>query len=1440
LLCRACRKNWFVLRKLPKPDSSLSAGSQTLSVTFTPTNLTLYQPATKTVTLQVNPASTMVTWATPAPITYGTALSSGQLNATANVAGTFVYSPPAGTVLTTGSRSLSVTFTPTDSLDYTSSSGSTTLQVNPAATTVVWSAPAAITYGMALGAAQLNATVTPANAGTFAYTPTAGTILGAGSRTLSVTFAPTDGKDYNSSTGGTTLQVNPAGLIVSATSAYGTYGQPLPPLLYSLAGFVNGDTQGSATSGAPSEGTAASPTSTPGVYPIVISQGSLAATNYNFPLFVPGVLTLQQGASSVTVSSQSGSIGSNQSTTLTATVSVTGAGAAPTQTVNFMSGANLLGTGTLSPLDATDSTGTFVLNGSLLTPGANSITAIYGGDSNYGGSTSAAITVTLTSAPGNFGVGSVGTAAPAETLTYNFTSTATLSAVNILTVGVSGLDYTDGGGSTCAAGTTYNSGQSCTVTVAFTPSAPGMRRGAVILSAQGSTLPLATLYLSGFGQAAAVAIDPGTQSSIAALGNNGQGYGSAVDGAGNLYVADNANSQIVEIAAGTFAQSTPVSSGLSAPSAVALDGAGNLYISDTGNARVVMVPNEQGTLNPADMSVMNVPGLSSPNGLATDASGNLYIADAGNGAVIELPAGGGVPSTVIAGLSSVQGLAIDAAGDVYVTGNNQVTEYPQGGGSPTPVGSGFLSPGSVAVDPSGAVYVVDSGNSQTVRVVSGGSAQQTVVVTGISSPQNVSVDAAGNLYVTAGNIVYEVNRTQAAAVVFGSTGVGSNSAPQTVTVSNAGDQPLTISNLAVSPNFLQVASGGTDCNARTELPAAAQCLVAIEFAPSTSGTLAGTVSITDNALNQTASVQTVQLSGNSSQGTQTITFPAIPPQTFGAGPVTLNATASSGLPVSYAVTAGSATVSGNILTITGAGSITVQASQSGNAAYSAATPVMQTFNVTPAATSVSWSASSPITYGTALSATQLDATANVPGTFVYSPPAGTVLNAGSQTLSVTFTPTDGTDYSSSNGSVTLQVNQAAQTITFTQNAPSSAQYNTSFTVAATASSGLPVSFGSSGACSNAGTLFTMTSGTGTCSVMASQSGNSNYVAASPATQSTAATPAAQSVTFTGAPASAPYQSTFVVVATTNSGVIPTITASGSCSVSATTVTITKGSGTCSLTAKWAATQNFLAASASQSTTATKATPTVTFTGAPLTAPYLSTFAVSATTNAGITATITASGTCSASGTTISMTSGTGKCSMTAKWAATTNYLTASALQSTTAVKLAPTLTWATPSPIIYGTALSGTQLNATANTAGSFAYSPVAGTVLAAGNHNLTVTFTPTLTQNYLTGTAKVVISVNKTGTTTTIASNTPNPSTVGKAVKVQFNVVPASGYGTPTGHITLSSTTGESCTATLNAGAGSCSVIFNTSGSRTLTASYGGDVNDNTSVSVAVTQSVN
>ena len=255
-----------------------------------------------------------------------------------------------------------------------------------------------------------------------------------------------------------------------------------------------------------------------------------------------------------------------------------------------------------------------------------------------------------------------------------------------------------------------------------------------------------------------------------------------------------------------------------------------------------------------------------------------------------------------------------------------------------------------------------------------------------------------------------------------------------------------------------------------------------------------------------------------------------------------------------------------------------------------------------------------------------------------------------------------------------------------------------------------------------------------------------------------------------------------------------------------------------------------AAQVTQSTTATKATPTVTFTGAPAMAAYESTFSIAATTNASTKAVITATGgNCTLSGTTITITKGTGTCVMTAKWATDTHYLAASVIQKTVAEKLNTTITWPTPAAISYGTALSATQLNGTASydgdpLAGTFVYTPPSGRILAAGSTTLSLKFTPTLVGNYATVTDTVTLVVNKLSTTTQITSTVPSAPTAGQSVSVKMHV--ASGYGTPTQTVAITSSTGESCTATLSGGNGACAIVFAAAGTRTLTANYGGDTN--------------
>jgi hypothetical protein len=150
--------------------------------------------SSSTTSLNVTQAVPVITWSSPASIAAGTALSATQLDATASVAGTFVYSPAAGTVPSGGTDTLSVTFTPTDTTDYTTTAKTVSVTVGQATPVITWATPAAITYGTALSATQLDATASVA--GTFAYTPAAGNIPAQGTDTLSVTFTPSNSAEY--------------------------------------------------------------------------------------------------------------------------------------------------------------------------------------------------------------------------------------------------------------------------------------------------------------------------------------------------------------------------------------------------------------------------------------------------------------------------------------------------------------------------------------------------------------------------------------------------------------------------------------------------------------------------------------------------------------------------------------------------------------------------------------------------------------------------------------------------------------------------------------------------------------------------------------------------------------------------------------------------------------------------------------------------------------------------------------------------------------------------------------------------------------------------------------------------------------------------------------------------------------------------------------------
>src|SRR5271157_302313 len=411
-----------------------------------------------------------------------------------------------------------------------------------------------------------------------------------------------------------------------------------------------------------------------------------------------------------------------------------------------------------------------------------------------------------------------------QTLTLNYSVNVTTtfgSNPTVLTQGEPNLDFTLG--STTCTGMITAPG-SCTVNVSFAPLAPGLRMGAVQLKDSSANL-LVTTFVHGLSLGPAIAFGPGAQTTVGSGLN--QPSGVAVDGAGDVFIADSGHSQVVEVPAGGV--QTTVGSGLSSPLSVAVDGAGDVFIADTYHSRVVEVPAGGGAQTTLNVSVGGI-GLSSPNGVAVDGAGDVFIVDYGNNRVVEVPAGGGAQTTVGSGLNQPYGVAVDGAGDVLIadSGNNRVVEVPAGGGAQATVGSELSYPTGVAVDGAGDVFIADKGNNQVVEVQR-------------SQPPTFSF----------------------AATEFGNT---STDSPQSVTVQNIGNQLLD----AVPPglsigatSFVQVAGSGTpaDCTSSFSLAPGASCNLSVSFIPQTTGSIVSAATFTDNALNATAATQSVGLSG---------------------------------------------------------------------------------------------------------------------------------------------------------------------------------------------------------------------------------------------------------------------------------------------------------------------------------------------------------------------------------------------------------------------------------------------------------------------------------------------------------------------------------------------------------------------------------------------------
>ena len=1264
----------------PAAGSIPAAGTDTLSVTFTPTDTTNYTTATKTVQITVTQAAPVITWTNPASITYGTALSATQLNATASVAGSFVYTPAAGNIPAAGTDTLSVTFTPTDTTNYSTATATVQISVTQAAPVITWANPASITYGTALSATQLNATASVA--GSFAYTPAAGSIPAAGTDTLSVTFTPTDTTNYTTATKTVTLTVTQAAPVITwASPASITYGTALSA------------TQLNATA------------SVPGTLVYTPAAGSIpAAGNDTLSVTFTPTDTTNYTATTKTV-------------TLTVTQATPVITWAPPAAINY--GTALSAT----QLDATASVpGTMVYTpaaGSIPTAGTDTLSVTFTptDTTNY---TTATKTVQITVNPDTPGITwNTPAAIIYGTALSNLQLDATTSDPGTLT-------YTPVAGTVLPAGTntlsvtftptdtTNHSSASATVQLVVTKATP------VITWAAPASIPygtsLSTTQLNATASVGGSFVYTPAAGSIPAAGTDTLSVTfTPTDTANYTTVTQTVTLSVTQTAPvitwappasivyGTALSTTQLNATASVPGTlVYTPAAGAVLAAGTDTLSVTFTPTDTTdyttvtktvplTVTQAAALITWVPPASITYGTALSAT-QLNATASVPGALVYTPAVGSVPFAGTDTLS-VTFTPTDTTNYSVVTKTVQIT-VTQAAATIT------------WADPASITYGTALSNIQL-------NATSSVPGALVYTPAAGVVPAAGTdilsvTFTPTDTTNYSTVTKTVTLTVTQAAPVITWAPPASITYGTALSSIQLNASASVPGNLVYTPAAGT-------VPAAGTDTLSVTFTPT-------------DTTNYSTVTKTVTLIVN--QATPVITWAPPASITYGTAlsATQLDATASVPGALVYTPAAGIVPAAGtDILSVTFTPTDTVN--------YSTVTKTV-TLAVTQAAPVITWAPPASITYGTALSATQLDATASVPGTLVYTPAAGTVPAAGTDTLSVTFTPTDTVNYSTATKTVTLTVTQTAPVITW--NNPASITYGTALSATqldATAS--VPGTLVYTPA---AGTV--PAAGTDTLSVTFTPTDTTNYSAVIK-TVTLTVMQAAPVITW-APPAS-------IVYGTALSAIQLNATASvgGSFLYSPAAGSIpAAGTDTLSVTFTPTDTTNYSTATKTVTLTVTQAAPVITWAN-PASIVYgtaLSVMQLNATASvAGSFAYSPAAGSIPAAG--------TDTLSVTFTPTDTTNYTTLTKTVTLTVTQAAPVITWANPASIVYGTALSATQLNATASVAGSFAYSPAAGSIPSAGTNTLSVTFTPTDTTNYSTATETVQINVTQATPVITWAS---------------------------------------------------------------------------------------
>jgi len=535
------------------------------------------------------------------------------------------------------------------------------------------------------------------------------------------------------------------------------------------------------------------------------------------------------------------------------------------------------------------------------------------------------------------------------------------------------------------------------------------------------------VYSSGNGPATSIALD--------GL------YNLAVDTSGNVYFAEPVNCRIRMIAASTTGNYTqgyvytvsPSAAGLNYPEGVVVDASNDIYIADSGDSVIRMIAGATRN-NYTQGNIYTVAGnytagysgdggaatnaqLNYPTGLAVDTSGNLYIADLYNNAIREVAASNGVVSS-----SSII-TTVAGNGSLNYTGvyNEPATSIPLGGHAGSVAVDGY---GNIYID--GGAYAVAASNltlvaSQLDATASDPNTSANVPGTFAYTPPLGSTLTIGQQTIST---TFTPKDTTDYTTATSHTSLTVSQATSTLTITPIPNQTYGVSPFTVSAT--SVAPGTIGFSVGSGSPAT------ISGPTSSTITITGAGTVTLNATLYPATddytTATASTSFTVSPATPTLTINPIPAQIYTANPLTtfaVSATSASSGAITYSVASGPATISGSTVTITGVGTVTLNASQAATTDYTAATAAPVTVAVNQATPLITWATPAPVAVNTYLSVTQLNASASVAGVLSYSPVSGTQLTtAGLQPLTATFTPSNSTLYTTASATVYLIVNAA--------------------------------------------------------------------------------------------------------------------------------------------------------------------------------------------------------------------------------------------------------------------------------------------------------------------------------------------------------------------------------------------------------------------------------